>query len=109
MTFLENVTVILELWEANPRIKLLPFGHIPKKGGSTGSKYYKTILQRVYKQGQGNQCQTPGVKFEKETGRNGLINNMKRTQTVRKGKKYENTPNRKKKWLILKETGRNRK
>ena len=37
------------------------------------------------KQGQGNQCRTPEVKFEKLNGRNGE-NKMKREETGRKRK-----------------------
>ena len=54
---------------------------------------------------QGNQCQTPGVKFEDETGRSGE-NEMRREETERKRKNLrKNTKNQKK----LDDTERNRK
>ena len=53
------------------------------------------------KKGQGNQCQTPGVKFEEQTGRNGETRRKKKKQ-----KKMEiKTPKTGRNWMILKETG----
>ena len=67
--------------------------------------------QYKVKQGQGNQCQAPGVKFEEKTGRKGE-NKMKQEKIGRKKKTgRKNTENRREKKPRKKqeETGRNKK
>ena len=61
------------------------------------------------KQGQDNQCPTPGVKLKKQLEETG----KKQDETGRKGKKQKNWKKKKTKtegnWMILKEIGGNSK
>ena len=51
----------------------------------------KKISHKQLKQGQGNQCQTPGVKFEELTGWKKGKNGKKLEETGRKGETEEKT------------------